>query len=236
MAVRRLSAPTRTGNRELRPLLDEAPPPLLPIAEVLACCDAGAVLLDTREPADFAAGHVRGAVNVGLQGRFAEWAGTVLAPDRDVVLAGDPAIAAEAKLRLGRVGYDTVADQLDDLSSVFTTRPGLIEASSRLTIEQLAELRGLEPSLQVVDVHSPRETALGTLPGAREIPLALLTRSLDSLDRSAPVLVYCASGYRSQLAASVQLAAGFADVSDLLGGYSAWQCAGLPVALAGSRV
>jgi DMSO/TMAO reductase YedYZ molybdopterin-dependent catalytic subunit/rhodanese-related sulfurtransferase/glyoxylase-like metal-dependent hydrolase (beta-lactamase superfamily II) len=220
-------------NRELRPLLDEAAPALLQIAEVLARRDAGAVLLDAREPADFAAGHVREAVNIGLQGRFAEWAGAVLAPDRDVVLAGDPAIAAEAKLRLGRVGYDTVVGQLDDLASVFTARPDLIEASSRLTIEQLAELRGLEPALQLVDVRSPAETAQGTLPAAREIPLAILTRSLAGLDRSAPVLVYCASGYRSQVAASVLLAAGFADVSDLLGGYRAWESAGLPVALAG---
>ena len=220
-------------NRELRPLLDASAPPLLQIAEVLACRDAGAVLLDAREPADFAAGHVRGAVNIGLQGRFAEWAGAVLAPDRDVVLVGDPAIAAEARLRLGRIGYDNVVGQLDDLASVFTARPDLIEASSRLTIEQLAELRGLEPALKLVDVRSPSETAQGTLPGAREIPLAILTRSLAGLDLSAPVLVYCESGYRSQVAASVLLAAGFADVSDLLGGYRAWEGAGLPVALAG---
>lgn len=222
-------------NRELRPLLDEAAPPLLQLAEVLSRRDAGAVLLDAREPADFGAAHLRGAVNVGLQGRFAEWAGAVLAPDRDVVLVGDPAIAAEAKVRLGRVGYDTVVGQLDDLARVCVTRPELTEASSRLTIEQLAELHGLEPSLQVVDVRSPGETASGTLPGAREIPLAILTRSLTGLDRSAPVLVYCASGYRSQVAASVLLAEGFADVSDLLGGYRAWEAAGLPVALAGSQ-
>jgi hypothetical protein len=125
-------------NRELRPLLDEAAPPLLQIAEVLSCRDAGAVLLDAREPADFAAAHLRGAVNVGLQGRFAEWAGAVLAPDRDVVFVGDPAIAVEAKIRLGRVGYDTVVGQLDDLATVCITRPELIDASSRLTIEQLA--------------------------------------------------------------------------------------------------
>ena len=221
-------------NRELRPLLDESAPPLLQIEDVLFCREAGAVLLDAREPADFAAAHLRGAVNVGLQGRFAEWAGGVLSPDRDVVLVGDPAIAVEAKVRLGRIGYDTVVGQLDDLASVCVTRPELIEASSRLTIEQLAELRGLEPALQVVDVRSPAESALGTLPGAREIPLAVLPRSLDGLDRGAPVLAYCASGYRSQIAASVLLAAGFADVSDLLGGYRAWEGAGLPVTMAGA--
>ncbi len=215
-------------NRELHPLLDEEAPVPLDIAEVLRHRDAGAVLLDAREPADFAAGHLRGAVNVGLQGRFAEWAGDVLTPTRDVVLVGDPAVAVEVKIRLGRIGYDHVVGQLGDPASMFAARPELIETSSRLTIEQLAELRGLEPDLQLVDVRGPGETAEGTLPGAREISLAVLTDSLAGLDPTAPVVVYCAGGYRSAIAASVLLDAGFEDVSDLLGGYGAWEGAGLP--------
>ena len=215
-------------NRELRPLLDEEPPPLLTIDEVVGRRAAGAVLLDAREPADFAAGHLRGAVNVGLQGRFAERAGEVLASDREVVLVGDPAVAVEAKVRLARVGYDRVVGQLDDPAGAFSSRPDLVGKSSRLTIEQLAELRGLEPGLQLVDVRSPAETAAGTLPGAREIPLAVLADSLAGLDPQGSVVAYCASGYRSLIAASVLADAGFVDVSDLLGGFGAWEAAGLP--------
>jgi rhodanese-related sulfurtransferase len=131
------------------------------------------------------------------------------------------------------VGLDRVAGQLTDAASVFTTRPELVEVSSRLTIGQLAELRGLEPDLQLVDVRAAAETASGTLPGAVEIPLAVLADSLDALDRGLPVVVYCASGYRSVVAASVLTQAGFADVSDLLGGFTAWQAAGLPIAQPG---
>src|SRR5262249_38671966 len=80
-------------NRQLRPLLDDPVPEALDLDGVLARQAAGAVLLDTREPADFAAGHLRGAVNVGLQGRFAEYAADVLEPEREVVLVGDPAAA-----------------------------------------------------------------------------------------------------------------------------------------------
>jgi DMSO/TMAO reductase YedYZ molybdopterin-dependent catalytic subunit/rhodanese-related sulfurtransferase/glyoxylase-like metal-dependent hydrolase (beta-lactamase superfamily II) len=221
-------------NREVHPLLDSNTPAPLDIEEVLRLSDRGAVLLDAREPADFAAGHLRGAVNAGLQGRFAEWCGDVLAPDRDVVLVGDPALAAEAKVRLARVGFDRVVGQLADPANVFASRPELIETSSRLTIEQLAELRGLEPDLQLVDVRSPGETATGTLPGAREIPLPALIDSLAALDRSAPVVTYCGSGYRSQIAASVLVALGFADVSDLLGGVQAWIAAGLPTSTGAS--
>jgi DMSO/TMAO reductase YedYZ molybdopterin-dependent catalytic subunit/rhodanese-related sulfurtransferase/glyoxylase-like metal-dependent hydrolase (beta-lactamase superfamily II) len=217
------------ANREGHPLLDEQPPALLHLDDVLARREGGALLLDPREPADFAAGHLRGAVNVGLQGRFAEWAGDVLAPDRDIVLVGDPALATEAKIRLARVGLDRVVGQLGDPGSVLGTRPELVERSSRLTIGQLAELRGLEPDLQLVDVRSAAETADGTLSGAVEIPLAVLTDSLVGLDRGGPVVTYCASGYRSQMAASVLAEAGFRDVSDLLGGYAAWETAGLSV-------
>jgi rhodanese-related sulfurtransferase/glyoxylase-like metal-dependent hydrolase (beta-lactamase superfamily II) len=218
-------------NRELHPLLDEhAAPPLLDLDDVLARHVAGAVLLDPREPAEFAAGHLRGAVNIGLQGRFAEWAGDVLSPDRDIVLVGEPDLAPEATVRLARVGFDVVVGQLADLPAALAARPDLAESSSRITIEQLAELRGLEPDLQLIDVRGPGETASGILPGAREIPLATFARWLAGLEREDPVVVYCASGYRSQVAASSLRSTGFRDVSDLLGGYGAWAGAGLPVA------
>jgi DMSO/TMAO reductase YedYZ molybdopterin-dependent catalytic subunit len=111
-----------------------------------------------------------------------------------------------------------------------------IDTGSRLTIEQLAELRGLEPELQVVDVRSPAETAGGTLPGAREIPLAFLTDSFAALDKTSPVVVYCENGDRSQIAASILVEAGFADVSDLIGGYNAWDGAGMPISTGASSV
>jgi rhodanese-related sulfurtransferase/glyoxylase-like metal-dependent hydrolase (beta-lactamase superfamily II) len=223
-------------NRQNRPLLEAEAPPSLSVDEVLALRAAGAVMLDTREPADFATGHFKGAVNVGLQGRFAEWSGGVLSPDRDVVLVGDPGLALESKIRLGRIGYDGVLGQLDDPAGTFASRPELAETSSRLTIEQLAELRGLEPDLQLVDVRSAGETVSGTLPGAREVPLSRLADSLSLLDPASPVVTYCAGGYRSQIAASVLVGAGFADVSDLLGGYAAWASAGLPTTSAGAAL
>jgi rhodanese-related sulfurtransferase/glyoxylase-like metal-dependent hydrolase (beta-lactamase superfamily II) len=218
------------ANREAHPLFDERAPDLLDLEDVLGRRRAGAVLVDAREPADFSVAHLAEAVNIGLQGRFAEWAGDVLPSDRDIVLVGDPSLAQEAKLRLARIGLDRVVGQLDDLASVFANRPDLIEQGSRLTIGQLAELRGLEPDIQIVDVRGAAETADGTVPGAVEIPLAVLADSLDGLDRERPVVVYCGSGYRSQVAASTLDALGFRDVSDLLGGYHAWENAGLPVA------
>jgi len=104
-----------------------------------------------------------------------------------------------------------------------------VEVSSRLTVEQLATTLGVEDDIQLIDVRNPGETAEGTLLGAQAIPLAVLVDSLDTLQRDAPVVVSCASGYRSLIAASVLRRVGFADVSDLIGGYEAWMAAGLPV-------
>jgi rhodanese-related sulfurtransferase/glyoxylase-like metal-dependent hydrolase (beta-lactamase superfamily II) len=223
-------------NRQLRPLLDEDTGPAeLSLDDVIALQRSGAMLLDSREPVDFAAGHLRGAIVVGLQGRFAEWAGDVLDPNRDVVLVGDPATAQETKIRLARIGFDRVAGQLRDPSTVFLQREELVEPSSRLTIEQLAEVRGLEPALQIVDIRNPGETKGGVIPGAIEMPLATLVDTMDTLARDRPTVVYCMSGYRSAIAASVLRAAGIGDVSDLVGGYGAWASAHLPVSAPASE-
>jgi rhodanese-related sulfurtransferase/glyoxylase-like metal-dependent hydrolase (beta-lactamase superfamily II) len=217
-------------NREAHQLLDEqSPPPPMDITTVLARQQAGAVALDTREPADFAAAHLRGAINVGLQGRFAEWAGDVLGTECDIILVGDPNTALESRVRLARIGFDRVVGHLSEPGQLLIGRPDLVEASSRVTIGQLAELIGLQPDIQLIDVRNPGETEAGMLPAARPVPLAVLVSSLDEFDLEAPTVVYCAGGYRSLVASSVLGHAGFADVSDLLGGYGAWAAAGLPV-------
>jgi hydroxyacylglutathione hydrolase len=213
-------------NREQRPLFVDSAPPLLNLDEVRRHAAVGAILLDARDAAEYARGHLRGAVNVGLEGRFAESAGQVVPPDRDIVLVGDSSISQESKIRLARVGLDRVVGQLDDLASVFTRRPDLVETAARFTPEQLVELLNDDPSLQVVDVRNPGETEGGIIWGAQEIPLPTLTDSIESLNPTEPVVTYCASGYRSLVAASVLRAAGFENVGDLLGGYGAWEESG----------
>jgi rhodanese-related sulfurtransferase len=83
--------------------------------------------------------------------------------------------------------------------------------------------------LQLVDVRGPGELAAGKIAGALEVPLPRILDQLAELDPAAPTVVYCAGGYRSMIAASVMRAAGFDDVSDVVGGFAAWEQAGLPV-------
>jgi len=215
-------------NRQLHELLDEAdPPPRLSVDEVVRRQEAGATVVDTRDAADFAAGHLRGAINVGAGGRFAEYVGRVVEPGTPIVLVSDDdAAATEAKVRLGRIGFDSVVGHLDRPLASFVERPDLVAPSSRLTAEQLASRRQELDDLVVVDVRNPGEVRLGAVPGAVPIPVGDLRTRLGDLDPSRPTVVYCAGGYRSILASSLLAANGFADVSDLLGGYAAWAAGG----------
>jgi glyoxylase-like metal-dependent hydrolase (beta-lactamase superfamily II)/rhodanese-related sulfurtransferase len=212
------------ANRREHELLDDhEPPATLTLDAALALADAGAVLLDTRAPEAFASGHVRGSINVGLDGRFAEYAGDVIRPGHRVVLLGDPGRGTEARVRLARIGFDAVVGEVPDVDAALALRPDHAEPARRITAADLAAWRQDDPALQVVDVRNPGEVADGgAVPGARSIPLARLLDHLDELDPRRPTVVYCAGGYRSSIAASTLRAHGFATVADLIGGYAAW--------------
>lgn len=194
--------------------------PVLSPAEAVARAEGGALLLDVRDDRSFAEAHLRHAVDVGLSGRFAEFAASVRNPGQDVVLFGSPAEVEEARMRLARVGIDTVVGAVSALPTGSDSE--LVETTTRLS-PAAAAARLAEGGMQVLDVRNPGELAEGSLPDAVHIPLARLRGRLGELERGRPVLVYCAGGYRSIAAAGLLRAEGFAEVADLLGGYGAWR-------------
>ncbi|WP_028934698.1 MBL fold metallo-hydrolase [Pseudonocardia spinosispora] len=206
----------RAGHR---PFDAAAPLPELTSAEAVAEGEAGVLLLDVRDDQSFTSGHLRGSVNVGLSGRFAEYAAAVRQSEQPVLLVGSAADVREARLRLARVGIDAVKGACTGLDA----RPELIARHSRLTAAEAARRIEHVDGLQVVDVRAPGEFAGGSLPGAVNLPLIRLRTLTGELDPDRPVLVSCAGGYRSIAAASLLSARGFRDVSDLLGGWAAWQ-------------
>ncbi len=217
-------------NRRAHGLLDDHVEPAgLTIDQVLDLESSGAVLLDTRPPEMFASGHVRRSVNVGLDGRFAEYAGDIVRPGQKVVILGEPGTGAEARTRLGRIGFDDVAGCLDDVSGCLVDHPELAATAARLPASELAQWLATDADVQIVDVRNPGETRVGGMvPGAVNLPLAQLLDHLDELDPGRPTVVYCAGGYRSSVAASALRAEGFETVADLIGGYGAWLAAAPP--------
>lgn len=212
-----------TLNKMQRPLLDEAtPPPPMSWEQVQAAMEAGALLVDGRDPVEFARGHLKGAVNVGLEGRYAEFAGSVVPVDADIVLFVEPGAELEAKNRLGRIGFDRVLGFVDRPFEVLLAHQDQAQVASRLTPVDFEERRKDVDDIQLVDVRNPGEHALGALPDSVSIPVGQLPGRLAELDPTRPTVVYCAGGYRSSVAASLLRASGFDDVSDIVGGYGAW--------------
>ena len=210
-------------NREMRSVLEEGkPPPVLDIEAVVAMMQEGGVVIDTRPASDFAAGHLRGSINVGLEGRFSEYAGDIAQPSSHIAVVCEPGLELESKVRLARVGFDNVVGCLRDPYQSFVDHPDLVASSSRLTASELAQRREELANIAIIDVRNPGELAGGVIPGSKNLPLATLADGMRELDHACPTVVYCGSGYRSSIAASAMAAAGFADVSDLLGGYEAW--------------
>ncbi len=218
-------------NRKIRPLLDESGVP--PTFDLRAAVDAqhsGAVVLDTRDPETFAAGHIRHAINVGLAGRYAEFAGGVIEPNRPIILVTNPGEEREAKNRLARIGFDQVIGAVENFSNYLgadhsdhSDHSDQIEQSKRTEVEQLRHMMASTPNLQLVDVRQPGETDGGSIAGATLMPLTRLNEQLATLDPARPTVVYCAGGFRSSIAASTMAAAGFSEISDLIGGFGMWE-------------
>jgi hydroxyacylglutathione hydrolase len=210
-------------NRKDRELLDETtPPPAMDYEQVREAEAGGAVLIDGRDPEEFALGHLRGAINIGLAGRYAEFAGSVVKPDTDIILITDSGQELEGKNRLARIGFDRVSGYLDGPEQTMFTHRDDVEVASRLTAQAFDERAAEVAGLQIVDVRNPGETEAGMIPGAIGIPVGQLPERIGELEPERPTVVYCAGGYRSSVAASLLRSHGFSDVSDILGGYGAW--------------
>ena len=211
----------KTLERELQPL---------ELGRVLELQASGAQILDTREPEEFAAAHLAGSVNIGLGGQYATWAGTILKHEKPIVILANPGREAESAVRLGRIGFDNVAGYLKDGMQSLAVRPELTKRAERYSAPLAAEmLATAENAPQLVDVRTPREREQKFVAGSVSIPLNHLEERAKELKKDRPVLVYCAGGYRSSIAASILQKAGFAEVNEIAGGIAAWELAKLPV-------
>ncbi|MFH7334236.1 rhodanese-like domain-containing protein [Streptomyces sp. KHY 26] len=211
-------------NRDLFQTHEDAP--ALQPAEFTRLRTEGATVLDTRDQFEFAAGHLAGSVNVPLDGRFAEQAGSVLTPQDDILIIAPEGRAEETVTRLARIGFDRVHGYAADPEQLFHAHPDQIRQAARLTAETLREqLASPQPPL-VLDVRNCGERDEGrSIEGALHIPLAELAKRLDEVPAEGPLVVHCAGGHRSSIAASLIRHNGRTDVYDLLGGYGAWETA-----------
>jgi rhodanese-related sulfurtransferase len=219
-------------NSEERPTLDQAlalgmnP---LTLDALLALQAAGAQILDTRDPDEFGVAHVAGSINIGLGGQYATWAGTVLDRTHPIVIIADPGRENESAIRLGRIGFDHVAGYLQNGLHSLKSRPEVIAFTERLNAPFAAELLSSSQPPLAIDVRAPREREQKHIGGSLGIPLNHLVENLKTLSKDRPLLIYCAGGYRSSIAASLLQSKGFNRVSEIAGGIAGWEAAKMPV-------
>ena len=210
---------------------EEPLPPDLPASDVAARVNAGATVLDVRSAAAFGTAHVPGSLNIGLNGQFAPWSGTLVPADVPVILVADSEDEArEATLRLARVGIERVEGYLAGGIAAWEQAGLALESLELVTVTDLHERMAADPALQVLDVRRPAEFAAGHLPRAVNLPLDRLLNDAVPLDPARPAAVVCAGGYRSSAGASILQRRGFENLLNVVGGTGAWEKAGYPIA------
>jgi hydroxyacylglutathione hydrolase len=217
-------------NTKERPTLDKTLEQVLkPLAvdEVVQMRNSGAQLLDVRDASEFAGAHLSGSLNIGLRGQFATWCGTLLDREKPIVIIASPGQEREAATRLGRIGLDRVGGYLQDGMKAAESSPDLVQSTTCLAATTVAEQLASPSPPVILDVRNERERIEKHIEGSFHIPLNHLRERIQELPSDRKLVVHCAAGYRSSIAASLLQQAGVVDVFDLMGGLAAWEKSGL---------
>jgi rhodanese-related sulfurtransferase/glyoxylase-like metal-dependent hydrolase (beta-lactamase superfamily II) len=206
------------------PLQRSGRPPAFNAAHVHELIQKGHAVLDVRPSAAFGNAHIPGAVNLGLSGQFASWAGSLLDMDTPlIIVAEDFEGVDEAVLRLARVGIESVKGYLEGGMYSWDAAGFPVNRISQLPAEELMHMLQSGETLQVIDVRRPPEFTGGHIEQAVNIPLSHLQDEVTNLDRTRSVAVLCQSGYRSSAASSILAKGGFPEVYNVIGGMNAYK-------------
>ncbi len=213
----------RTGYSSIDEVMSQSAKPLT-LEEVKQALQEGGLLLDTRKADEFEKGFIKGSFNIGLNGQFAVWVGTLINIHQPIVLISDPGMEGESILRLARIGYEKV---LGYMQGGVTSWDEKLETVRSITPQQMKSemIEGVE----VLDVRKPVEWSTAHIKDAHFLPLADFPNILNTLDKTKSYIVYCGGGYRSMTAISIMKEKGFNNLTNIYGGFGAMQNAGLPI-------
>jgi hydroxyacylglutathione hydrolase len=184
----------------------------------------GAFILDTRMPDDFEKGFVPGSLNIGLNGQYAVWVGTLIDIRQPLILVTEVGKEEESILRLARVGYENIIGYLEGGVASWDAK---LEAVRSISAQQM--ISEMKNGLTVLDVRKPGEWNISHVKDAIFVPLAEMPDNLGSFDKTMPYLVHCGGGYRSMMAISLMKKQGFKNLLNIYGGFGAMQQAGLEI-------
>lgn len=212
------------------PLLERCPlEQSLGVEEFERRMAAGAVIIDARDGAAFGGCHIPGALNIGFEKQLANWVGMVVDPKADILLVVNDSAAFQAmRTELQRIGYDKILGHLAGgmQAWIYSGRPA--ERLEQVAAPELAKRLQEGDAPLLLDVRTPPEWAGGHIAGARHMPFADILAACCTLPLDDEIVVYCGSGYRSNMAGSYMKAHGYRNVKSLAGGVLAWGRAGQP--------
>lgn len=180
------------------------------------------IVLDTRHAAVFTQGFVPGSIFIGLEGRFAEWAGSILPFDKPMILVTEPGKEEETVIRLSRVGFDKMQGYLKGGFEAWKNAGENVDLIIEVEADELAMDIPHDPNLLVVDVRRETEYAEGHVKDARNLPLNDMTDllTLANFEDTENLYVHCAGGYRSVIASSLMKRQGIHNLRNVLGGWA----------------
>ncbi len=217
----------KTGYTAIDTVLERGARALSPLAFELEAETHDALLLDVRDPADFAQGHIPGSINIGLKGQFAPWVGEMITDvNQPILLIVPDGLAEETVTRLSRVGFDHTLGYLEGGFAAWQAAGKPTATVNRITPAAFAAR--WKPTDRVLDLRRDGEYAAEHLEDAYHRPLSQINDWITEIDPDTHFTMYCGSGYRSMIAAAILQARGYHNFTEVEGGFGAISKTDLP--------
>ena len=211
----------KEGYESINDVMERGSHALSPEAFEAAANETGALILDTRDPQSFAKGFIPNSINIGIDGNFAPWVGSLI-PDirQEILLVTDKGREEEVITRLARVGYDYTIGYLQDGFDAWKKAGKETDTIKSITASEFAE-KFKSGDANVIDVRKPNEYSSEHVDKALNLPLDYINDHLSSISKDGTYYVHCAGGYRSMIFSSILRARGFNNLVDVQGGFKA---------------
>lgn len=211
----------KQGYETMNAILEQSLTPLPP-AEFKKLMNDDVVILDTRSATEFSTGFVPGSIFIGLEGRFAEWAGSLLSFNQPILLVTSPGMEQETIIRLARVGIDKVKGYLEGGIEAWKKEGNEIDLVIDVEPDELLMDMKFDENLVILDVRRETEFADGHLENAINIPLNELSdpAKMALMEETQNIYIHCAAGYRSMIATSLIKRQGIHNIRNVVGGWS----------------
>ena len=208
------------GYESIDKVLERGLHAMSPDAFETAANETGALMLDVRNAQSFAAGFIPNSINIGLEGSFAPWVGTMI-PDinQEILLITEPGTEEEVVTRLSRVGYDHVIGYLAGGIQAWKGAGKELDSIVSINADELADLLERNPEINILDVRKKSEFLSEHIIDAENAPLDFINESMAVIDRNKTYYVHCGGGYRSMIFNSILRARGFDNLVDIKGGF-----------------